>query len=52
MILNATNMKMIAAVLGSKFIEDWIGKAVIIKVLQERNFGEVMDVVRVINRKP
>jgi hypothetical protein len=52
MILNATNMKMIAAVLGSKFIEDWIGKSVIIKVLQERNFGEVMDVVRVINRKP
>jgi hypothetical protein len=52
MILNATNMKMISAVLGSKFIEDWIGKAVIIKVLQERNFGEVMDVVRVINRKP
>ncbi len=28
MILNATNMKMISVVLGSKFIEDWIGKSV------------------------
>lgn len=51
MILNATNMKMIAVVTGSKFIEDWIGKAIFIKVVQERNFGELMDVVRVMNKK-
>jgi hypothetical protein len=51
MILNATNMKMIAVVTGSKFIEDWIGKAVIIKVIQERAFGELLDVVRVMNKK-
>jgi hypothetical protein len=52
MILNAKNLKMMSIVLGSKFIEDWLGKSVIIRIEQERNFGEMMDVVRVINRKP
>jgi hypothetical protein len=51
MILNATNMKMISVVLGSKFIEDWIGKSVFISIKQERAFGESMDVVRVLNKK-
>ena len=51
MILNATNMKMIAKVSGSKFIEDWIGKTFFIKVMQERSFGEMMDVVRVMNKQ-
>ena len=51
MILNATNMKMIAKVLNSPMIEDWIGKTVIIKVIQERSFGELMDVVRVMNKQ-
>ena len=51
MILNATNMKMISVVTGSKFIEDWIGKSVFIAIKQERNFGEMMDVVRVLNKQ-
>jgi hypothetical protein len=51
MILNATNMKMISVVLGSKFIEDWMGKSVLIAVKQERSFGEMMDVVRVLNKQ-
>jgi hypothetical protein len=51
MILNATNMKMIAKVSGSKFIEDWIGKTFILKVTQERSFGEIMDVVRILNKQ-
>ena len=51
MILNATNMKMIAKLTNSKFIEDWIGKSVIIKVVQERAFGEILDVVRVLNKQ-
>jgi hypothetical protein len=51
MILNATNMKMIAVVTGSKFIEDWITKSVIIKVVQERTFGEMLDVIRVQNKQ-
>jgi len=52
MILNATNMKMVAVVTGSKYIEDWIGKTVVIKVIQERTFGEMLDVVRVQNKQP
>jgi hypothetical protein len=36
MILNATNLKM----------------SVIIKVVQERSFGEMMDVIRILNKKP
>lgn len=51
MILNATNLKMAANVIGSKFIEEWIGKSVVIKVLQERSFGEMMDVIRILNKK-
>jgi hypothetical protein len=51
MILNATNMKMISVVTGSKFIEDWIGKSVFISIKQERAFGESMDVVRVLNKQ-
>jgi hypothetical protein len=42
---------MIAKVLNSPMIEDWIGKTVIIKVIQERSFGELMDVVRVMNKQ-
>ena len=50
MILNSTNSKMIAKLTGSKFIEDWVGKQVIIRVVQERSFGELMDVIRVLNK--
>ncbi len=52
MILNSKNLTMTGLVLGSKFIEDWIGKSVIIKVVQEKNFGSIMDVIRVMNKKP
>ena len=51
MILNATNMKMIAKVSGSKFIEDWIGKTFILKVTQEMAFGEKIDVCRILNKQ-
>lgn len=51
MILNATNLKMISVVIGSKYIEDWIGKEITIKVVQERAFGEILDVIRVLNKK-
>lgn len=51
MILNSTNSKMIWKLAGSKFIEDWIGLTVIIKVVVERSFGEDMDVIRVLNKK-
>jgi hypothetical protein len=51
MILNSVNSKMIAKVLGEKFIEKWIGGSVIIKVVIEKNFGEDMEVIRVMNKK-
>lgn len=51
LILNATNLKMMSKVLGSKYIEHWIGKTVILKVVQEKAFGETMDVIRVLNKK-
>lgn len=50
MILNSTNSKMIAKILGSKYIEEWTGKSVTIRVVQEKGFGENMDVIRVINK--
>ena len=50
MILNSVNSKMIAKLSGTNFIEEWVGKAFIIKVVQERNFGELMDVIRVLNK--
>lgn len=53
MILNATNLKMMAAVSGSKFIEDWIGKSFIIKVVMEYSklAKEEIEVVRVQNKQ-
>jgi hypothetical protein len=51
MILNSTNSKMIMKVTGSKYIEDWVGKSIIFKVMQEKSFGEIMDVIRVLNKQ-
>jgi len=51
MILNSVNSKMISKVLSEKMIERWIGQSVIIKVINEKNFGEEIDVIRVMNKK-
>lgn len=47
MILNATNMKMIAKVLNSNFVEDWSGKKVQIGTEKVRAFGDVVDALRI-----
>ena len=47
MILNATNMKMIAKVLGSNFVEDWSGRKVWIGTEKVRAFGDVVDALRI-----
>jgi len=52
MVSNATNLKAIAKVTGSKFIEDWIGKAIIIRVQQVKAFGEMHDALRVATVAP
>lgn len=47
MILNSTNMKMIAKLYKTNFIEDWIGKKIQVGVEQVRAFGDIVDALRV-----
>jgi hypothetical protein len=51
-ILNKTNMKIIAKVLESPYIEEWVGKSVIIYIAKNiRAFDQVVDGLRVKNQK-
>lgn len=52
LILNATNGKTISKVVGSPYIEEWVGKSVVLGVEKVKAFGEVLDAVRVKNEKP
>ena len=52
MILNKTNAKTIAKVVGSPYQEHWIGKQIIIYPKEGTFFGEKMKVVRVKMQKP
>lgn len=47
MICNVTNSKMIAKVVGSPYIEDWLGKKIQIGSEKVRAFGDVVDALRV-----
>jgi hypothetical protein len=47
MVANATNLKRIAKLLGSPFIEDWINKRITLTTEKVKAFGEVHDAVRV-----
>lgn len=47
MIANMTNSKMIAKLVGSPYIEDWVGKKIQIGVEKVRAFGDVVDALRV-----
>lgn len=51
MVLNKTNCKTLAKLYGPQ-IEDWVGKAIIIKAEQVKAFGEVVDALRIKNVKP
>jgi hypothetical protein len=51
MILNKTNMKIIAKLLGTPYIEEWIGHKIIIYVAKVRAFGEMTEALRVKNQK-
>jgi len=50
MILNATNIKMLCAVLGSPFIEDWYGRQIELTVSKVKAFGEIHDALRIVGR--
>lgn len=47
MILNKENMKLITKVTGTPYIEQWVGKSVVLHVVPVRAFGETVDAVRV-----
>ena len=47
LILNATNCKIIAKLLGTPFIEEWSGQDITLHVESIKAFGETMDAVRV-----
>lgn len=47
MILNSTNLKMIAKLLGTPYIEEWSGHAIQIGSERVKAFGDVVDALRV-----
>lgn len=47
MILNVTNCKTIAKILGTPFIEEWAGKRVTVYVEKVKAFGEMVDALRI-----
>lgn len=47
MVANATNLKRIAKLLGSPFIEDWTNKQIVLTTEKVKAFGEMHDAVRV-----
>lgn len=51
MILNSTNLKMIAKLSDTPYIENWIGKQFKIVVQKVRAFGEVHDALRIKSEK-
>jgi hypothetical protein len=51
MILNKTNCKIIARLYDTPYIEDWVGKKIIIYAARVRAFGEVVEALRVKNQK-
>jgi hypothetical protein len=47
MILTNRKAKQISAVIGSSFMEEWIGKTVKLYPVQEKHFGAIMPVINV-----
>lgn len=52
MILNATNGKAIQKVAGTGYIENWAGVRIVLHVEKVKAFGDVVDAVRVMKKKP
>ena len=51
LILNKTNCKIIARNLGTPYIEEWAGKSITMYVAKVRAFGEMVDAIRIKNKK-
>ena len=52
MVLNVTNSEVIASVVGSDKLADWIGKRIIVGQSKIKAFGKEQYVIRVRNDKP
>jgi len=52
MILNSTNMKMIAKLYKTPYIEQWAGKQIQIGTEKVKAFGDVVDALRIRNKLP
>ncbi len=51
-ILNATNCKTLTKLFGSPYIENWVGKSIIIYAEKIKAFGEQMEALRIKNTMP
>lgn len=52
MVLNKTNAAMIAQVLGTSYMHDWIDKQIVVGTENVRAFGKVTQAIRVRDRAP
>ena len=52
MILNATNGKAITKLLGTPYLEEWQDKRIVLGVQKVKAFGDVVDAVRVLAKRP
>lgn len=51
LILNKTNCKIIAKILETPYVENWNGGKIILYVAKVKAFGELVDAIRVENKK-
>lgn len=52
MVLNVTNAAMIASVLGTDAVAEWIGKKIVVGTENVKAFGKVTKAIRVKDEKP
>ncbi len=51
MILNKTNCKIITKVLDTPYIDNWVGKSIVIYAAKVKAFGDMVEALRVKNQK-
>jgi hypothetical protein len=47
MVMNSTNLKAVAKITGSSFVEDWVDKQICLHVQQVKAFGGIHDALRI-----
>jgi hypothetical protein len=51
MVMNATNLKAVSKVIGTPFIEDWVGNKLEVTSKKVKAFGEIHDALRIVIKK-